>query len=578
MKNLILPLIFIIAFISNAQNFPDPSPKTWVVDEENILNDELISSKMLDWEHRYKTGVQMAVVTVNSLEDDDVADYAVNLGNKWGVGKKGADNGIIILICSKEHKMNISTGYGLESIITDAQCKEILTSVKPLMKESKYTEAVSNIIDQLHSIIGTMSADERAEWSKNQQIVKERELEKINQSWLNVLLFLLYASIIVTIVILIVKRRMDRKEFNDVKKILENKIQEIYLYLEKNNEKDILKYLIEFRDYSKLKNFKTLEAKTKYINECLETLNIKFKNLTLNIDAKNSFLELNKKIVSQFSGTNHIDAKELITHLPDYIVDISCENTKMFDNFSIINHRYKEICSDIELKHLILNTKIGFADVENLIKNAKSIERELLLTSNKDIEKHLKDAKDCYNIIQNVIVINAIDRQWSSIKNTWKAMNNYIEMCKTTCNVIINTKPRYEQAVKDIANLRNDIDLELIETYKKLTKSGVEIRTKNKFSDLKNKYNKINFSLLLNDVLATIDCVKILNSIIFELSSIKSDAKKEHNNSYNNTSNTYIIGSFSDDNSRTSNDSSISNNDDRYEGGSFGGSGASQDW
>jgi ABC-type dipeptide/oligopeptide/nickel transport system ATPase subunit len=75
------------------------------------------------------TGVQMAIVLVPSLDDEPVEDAANRLYREWGIGKKGKDEGILLLLSMKERKSRAEIGYGLEPIITDGDAGGILRSI-----------------------------------------------------------------------------------------------------------------------------------------------------------------------------------------------------------------------------------------------------------------------------------------------------------------------------------------------------------------------------------------------------------------------------------------------------------------
>lgn len=81
-------------------------------------------SQMLD----RKTGHQLVVVTVTSLEGHDIADYARQLGTYWGIGRKGYYDGVILLIAPNEHKVRIAVGDGLRREMTDEQAQHILNA------------------------------------------------------------------------------------------------------------------------------------------------------------------------------------------------------------------------------------------------------------------------------------------------------------------------------------------------------------------------------------------------------------------------------------------------------------------
>jgi uncharacterized protein len=90
-----------------------------------------------------KTSAEIAVVTVKNLGGDNIDNYAVNLFKDWGIGKKGKDNGILILAAIEDRKARIEVGYGLEGVINDAKAGDILRSyVFPNFKKESYGEGL----------------------------------------------------------------------------------------------------------------------------------------------------------------------------------------------------------------------------------------------------------------------------------------------------------------------------------------------------------------------------------------------------------------------------------------------------
>ena len=81
------------------------------------------------------TSTQIVVVTLTSIGSNDIAMYGAELAQKWGIGQKGKDNGVLILVAKNERKINISTGYGVEHLLTDALSRRIIeTLIKPQFK------------------------------------------------------------------------------------------------------------------------------------------------------------------------------------------------------------------------------------------------------------------------------------------------------------------------------------------------------------------------------------------------------------------------------------------------------------
>jgi len=89
------------------------------------------------------TNCQIAVAIVNSLEGISVEEYAVTLFEKWGVGKKKEDNGVLLLVAIEDRKLRIEVGYGLEGTITDLEAGNIIDNViVPKFKQNDYSTGV----------------------------------------------------------------------------------------------------------------------------------------------------------------------------------------------------------------------------------------------------------------------------------------------------------------------------------------------------------------------------------------------------------------------------------------------------
>jgi uncharacterized protein len=89
-----------------------------------------------------KTGAQLAIVTVRSLDDRPVEDYAVNLFKHLGVGSKKQDSGVLLLVAPDDRKYRIEVGYGLEPVITDARAGEAGRAMVPLLRQSDFASAI----------------------------------------------------------------------------------------------------------------------------------------------------------------------------------------------------------------------------------------------------------------------------------------------------------------------------------------------------------------------------------------------------------------------------------------------------
>jgi len=100
-----------------------------------------------------KAHAQIAVVTVKSLGGQDPATYAVALYQKWGIGSKGKDRGVLILLATDDHKYWTTVGYGLESILPDGKVGGFGREAVPLLKSGNYAGAVTLMTARVASVI-----------------------------------------------------------------------------------------------------------------------------------------------------------------------------------------------------------------------------------------------------------------------------------------------------------------------------------------------------------------------------------------------------------------------------------------
>ncbi len=88
------------------------------------------------------TGAQMAIVLVDSLEDEPIDEVANRLYREWGIGKKGKDEGILLLLAVHDRKQRAEIGYGLEPIIPDGYAGGVLRGIRPILRQGNYGGAL----------------------------------------------------------------------------------------------------------------------------------------------------------------------------------------------------------------------------------------------------------------------------------------------------------------------------------------------------------------------------------------------------------------------------------------------------
>lgn len=149
---LAVAIILLCGLGVRAQNIPEkPNPPRLVNDFAGMMSgDEQheLEAKLEGFART--TSNRIVVVTVKSLDGADVSQYAVQLGIKWGIGKSGKDNGVVVLASLDDHKINISTGKGLEGALTDIQCGKIIRNeMAPAFKEQHYYQGFSKAAEAI---------------------------------------------------------------------------------------------------------------------------------------------------------------------------------------------------------------------------------------------------------------------------------------------------------------------------------------------------------------------------------------------------------------------------------------------
>lgn len=140
------------------QDVPHPSQLQtgWVVDSASILDQSTIAKlNAIISEVKTKTGAQIVVVTVPDTKPSATPkEFATDLFNRWGIGQKGQDNGVLLLISRDERRVEIETGYGTEGVLTDAQTGNIIrTKIIPSFKQENYADGILGGVKAIANII-----------------------------------------------------------------------------------------------------------------------------------------------------------------------------------------------------------------------------------------------------------------------------------------------------------------------------------------------------------------------------------------------------------------------------------------
>lgn len=157
LKKIFFFYIFFIAIsvsVCLAQSLPS-RPQGHVSDFANVLSSQnRMSLEAISFELRKKTGAQVAIVTVPSVQPYSIEQYATQLFETWGLGQKGKDNGVLLLIARDDRQVRIEVGYGLEGVLTDAITRSIIErDILPAFRQGAYPQGIHHGATALINLI-----------------------------------------------------------------------------------------------------------------------------------------------------------------------------------------------------------------------------------------------------------------------------------------------------------------------------------------------------------------------------------------------------------------------------------------
>jgi len=182
-------LVLCAASLAFAYAFPALTGR--VVDDAGVMSADsrtAIEAKLKDLED--KSGIQLVVATVKSLQGGDIETFANELFRNWKLGEAKKNNGVLLLVAPNEHKVRIEVGYGLEGTLTDALSSVIISSaIVPRFKANDVSGGIERGVD---GIISVLSGDS-AEWQRK---VDVREDDPLGNEWVALVLLLVIIFVI----------------------------------------------------------------------------------------------------------------------------------------------------------------------------------------------------------------------------------------------------------------------------------------------------------------------------------------------------------------------------------------------
>ena len=135
-----------------------------VVDEAGVLNPgeiDALTGQIDAFEDA--SGGQMAVLLIRSLYGDPIEDFGLAVAEKWKIGWKDKDNGVVLVLAMEDRRSRLEIGYGYEGVINDARAGDVLRGMAPALKQAHYAQAVSYAIQSMAAFVRNEPAPEMPE-------------------------------------------------------------------------------------------------------------------------------------------------------------------------------------------------------------------------------------------------------------------------------------------------------------------------------------------------------------------------------------------------------------------------------
>lgn len=150
-----LVLVLILSFACNSASGTEPKdlpkPTDWVSDFAHVLSPAAVKEIDLVCTglNQSNADTQVAVVTIPSLGGADIAEFATELSNTWGVGSKKSSRGVLVLLAIKDHKWRIAVSRALEGTLTDSKALSIGEKMIPLLRANDFDGALKLAVNQI---------------------------------------------------------------------------------------------------------------------------------------------------------------------------------------------------------------------------------------------------------------------------------------------------------------------------------------------------------------------------------------------------------------------------------------------
>ncbi len=581
MKKLITLLSFLTFFtltvVGKEDNLPAyNSNQLFVQDFADVFSDEqesILNNKLQQFER--KTTNEIVVVTVSDLGEYEASEYATSLHHKWTVGKKGVDNGLLILIAPNNRKWFISTGYGLEPYLPDMTVTQIgKANFPPNFKEKKYYEGVNLAVDEIIGQLSNVNSEIIQQYNA-EQIKKDKESSANIHYGFNIFMILLCISVFGYIIYIYSEKQrkilLEKQRVLDLKALQEkNERETIQLMKDKINDRFNYISLI----VSKINIYKIQDDNNTLVKNLLAN-SINFTYTIDDVNNINEMYELSKiksKVDSLFAQLNkNLHDIQQLDNTRSTLQNKYKYDSSLISDINRTKSRYRKLQADIS-KYIPETYLIGIDELYNQLNNEYPIISEYIKTEtiddnfNKIINVMEKKITLLYEQIS--LKIRTVDSKCKEIETAHHSIKNIsiknLQTASDKCLSMVNKhnlyKMDYARLVERLDYLSNIDDIIILASQLEDIKFGFSNIERQIHENIEEERRRVQAAKYAEE--------RRLRQIQEEAEA----AERRRRDSYTSSYSTYSSPS-SDYNSSSSWDSSSS-----FGGGDSGGGGGGGDW
>ena len=175
-----------------------PKPTDYVNDFAHVLSPDAVTrlDRICAQLDHSAANTQVAILTVHSLDGDDPAEWANKVEDRWRIGKKGSDRGVLVLLVVDKHRWRIDVGYGLEGILPDGELGDIGRSMVPYLRANDYDDAALAAVGKIAQVIAFDSKINIYDTQVEPPVVPQQLPHHQRPEWENELIMLVVLSLV----------------------------------------------------------------------------------------------------------------------------------------------------------------------------------------------------------------------------------------------------------------------------------------------------------------------------------------------------------------------------------------------